>query len=98
MTPTYRSHFTHNSRLRLALPLILLLALFTLAATFLAGEQMPRSVVASAGGLSSSSGYKLQAAVAQPVAGMSYVSSYRYCSGFWCGDARSKLYLPVVSK
>ena len=98
MTPTHHSTFSHRSRVKWALSLIIVLALFTLAASFLAGEQLPRSLVASAGGLSSSSSYKLQAAVAQPVAGMSYTSSYRYCSGFLCGDARAKLYLPVVTK
>ena len=77
---------------------LLLFAGLALTAAILAGEQMPRKLVASGGGLSVSSGYRLQSAIGQPVAGLSYTSSYRYCAGYWCGDARDKLYLPLVRK
>jgi hypothetical protein len=86
------------SRERVRLTGIVCLVLFSLALVILTGEQMSRSLTAAAGGLSASGGYQLRGAAGQPAAGLANTSSYRYCAGFWCGDARAKLYLPLVRK
>ncbi|MBC7228128.1 MAG: hypothetical protein H5T61_13020 [Thermoflexales bacterium] len=54
------------------------------------------SVIGGGGGHAEAAPYALDSTIGQPVAGRVAYSPYDLCSGFWCGVAGYKVYLPLV--
>jgi hypothetical protein len=89
-------------RVLLALAICLLLAV-SLGLAAAAGETMPRSLFGSGGGTVTNGEFKLQAALAQPVAA-TVANESILCAGFYCGTGVTEtsfnhtVYLPTVIK
>jgi len=85
------------------LGLFLVIGVVLTITVWAAGELLPRHVTSSGGGTQlTGGGYVLHGALGQPVAGTVGSSSYRLCSGFWCGgvpeivEDKYSIYLPLV--
>lgn len=60
------------------------------------GPTIDWHVIGSGGGHVQAGVYVLDGTIGQPVVGRVASSSYNLCSGFWCGVAGHRVYLPLV--
>jgi hypothetical protein len=81
----------------LLFPLVLVLGTTVLAQSS-ASFDLSRHVIGGGGGESGSASYRVNGTIGQSIAGPSTSgsASFTVSSGYWSGDTRTSLYLPVI--
>lgn len=85
-----------NTRKSLSVSLIVLITVFllSLGMALAVGEQLPRSLISSGGGIVSQEGMNLHSATGQPAAG-TVQNELLLCSGYWCNRGVSATDPPI---
>lgn len=93
-----------NSKMFLMIfTLLIAVLLLSLGIALAQGEQFPRRLLSSGGGIATENGLVLHVATGQPVAG-TVQNDLLLCSGYWCNsgvkasDPRFDLYLPAFRR
>jgi hypothetical protein len=80
------------------LVLFISLLLVSVAQAVPSAISLDKSVFGGGGGLNQAGAYTLGGTIGQAVVGMVEAPPAELCSGFWCMETMSFLYLPVIRK